>query len=77
MEIMDSIAFVDRSVRASVGRYAQPQHGERLGHALAQARRRAGMGRVQLGGQRGQLGLGGQRGLGVVGPPHPGRDDRA
>jgi hypothetical protein len=32
---------------------------------------------VQLGGQRAQLGLGGQRGLGVVGPPHRGRDDRA
>ena len=57
--------------------YAQAQHGQRLGQTLAQAGRGAGMSLVQLGGQGAQLGLGGQRGVGVVGPPHPGRDDRA
>ena len=56
------------------GRHAQAQHGEGLGHAFAQARRRAGVGAVELGGQRAQFGLGGQRGVGVIRTSHPGGD---
>jgi len=57
--------------RARQGRrHAQPQHGEGLGQPLAQARRGAGVGLVELPGQRQQLGFGVQRGGGVVGGAH-------
>jgi hypothetical protein len=65
------IEFVDRNVRASVGRHAQPGDGEGLGQPLAQAGRRAGVGAVQLPGQRLQLGLGHQQVGMVVGATHP------
>jgi hypothetical protein len=48
----------------------QPQHREGLLEPLTQARRRAGMGPVQLAGHRGQLRLGVQGGGGVVGGAH-------
>jgi len=53
------------------GWQVQAQHGQRLRHPLAQADRRAGVGLVQLAGQRLQLGLGVQGGVGVVRGPHP------
>jgi hypothetical protein len=40
MEIIDSMLFVERSGRAKVGGTPKTQHGQRLGHTLAQRRRR-------------------------------------
>jgi hypothetical protein len=69
MEIMLSMALVERRGAGQRRRHVQAQHGEGLSHALAQARgRRRGL--VQLAGQRAQLGLGVEGGVGVVGLPH-------
>ena len=63
---------VGAAQRAGQGRrHAQAQHGQRLGQALAQRRCSAGMGPLQLLGQRFELCLGEDRGLGTVGRPHP------
>ena len=77
MAIIDSIALVERRVRARVGGTPRRSTVKRLGHALAQAGGGAGMGLVELGGQRLQQRLGRQRGVGVVGVPHPLADQAA
>lgn len=64
MQIINSIALVDRSVRAKVGGTFMRSTAQGLGHA-SQARRGAGQGSPELVGQRTQLGLGGQWGLSV------------
>src|SRR6266498_1975684 len=56
--------------------HAEAEHGERLGQALTQAAGGAGVGLVQLAGQRLELRLGGQCAVGVVGVAHPPFDDR-
>jgi hypothetical protein len=53
------------------GRHAQPQDGQRLGHALPQAGGGTGVGLAELAGKLGQLGPGLQHRLGVAGLPHP------
>ena len=58
------------------GWHVEAEHGQGLGHALAQAAGGAGVGLVQLRGQRLEQRLGFERGVGVVGGPHP-LSDRA
>ena len=49
----------------------------RVSVGLAETGRRTGMGAIELRGQGGELGLGDHGGIGVIGPSHPGGDDRA
>ena len=76
-EIIDSMQFVERSVRARVGGTPRRSTVERLVQALAQAGRRAGVGAVEFFGQGQQRGLGLQRRVGVVGVGHPASDSAA
>jgi hypothetical protein len=69
IEIIDSMQFVLRRVRARVG--GTPSRStQRLGQAFAQAACRAGVGVLQFPCQRFELGFGDDRGRRVVGGPH-------
>ena len=68
--------FVERSVRASVGG-TPSRRIVRVSAMPSRSDAAAGMGLVQLAGQRLELGFGFQRGLGVVGLAHPLLGDRA
>src|SRR3954454_10880172 len=70
MEIMLSMAVVERSVRASVGGTPRRSTVRVSGLPLAQAGRGTRVGLVQLAGQRAQLGFGVEGGVGVVGRAH-------
>ena len=59
------LIFGERQLRRVLAD-TEAEDGEGLRHPLAQARRGAGVGAVELGGQRAQLGLGGQCGVGVI-----------
>jgi hypothetical protein len=74
IEIIDSMALVERSVRASVG--GTPSR-RTVSVSARPSRRLAaadGLGLVQLAGQRGQLCLGLERRVGVIGGAHPSFD---